>query len=68
MSITHEAPTTPYVPPISPEELARRNDEVIRLLDLWVSEGDEEEQRETMAVLTKALGLERFASSRSEFP
>lgn len=46
----------PYVPPISDEELARRNRAAIELLDSWETEGDEEEQRETMAILREAIG------------
>ncbi len=70
MSIAHdpEAPTAPHVPPLSPDEMARRNAEAIRLLDEWMNEGDQEEQRETMAVLRKALGPDRVISSRSLFP
>ncbi len=54
----------PYVPPIGPEELRRRNAEMIALLDAWESEGDEGEQRETLAVLRRALGPERSISGR----
>ena len=70
MATAHEskAPPTPYVPPITPEELARRNAEMIRLLDEWEEEGDEQEQRETMAVIREALGPHRIASSRGQFP
>ena len=49
----------PYVPVVSPDERARRNREAIALLKSWATEGDEEEQRETMAVLREALGLKR---------
>ena len=52
------ASATPYVPPIEPEELARRNREAIALLDAWEAEGDEEEDRATMAVgLASSLTL-----------
>ncbi len=68
MSVAREAPAAPYIPRISPEELTRRNAEVIRLLDLWESEGDEADQRATMDVIRRALGPERIASSRSQFP
>jgi hypothetical protein len=57
----------PLVPPITPEELASRNAEAVRLLDEWERDGDEQEQRETMDVLRKALGPERIASYRSVF-
>ncbi len=68
MSTASTEKRTPYVPPITPEELALRNAEAIRLLDLWEAEGDEQEQRETMDVIRKALGPERIASYRSQFP
>lgn len=58
----------PLVPPISSEELARRNREAVALLDAWEAEGDEGEQRETMAVLREALGKRRTLSSRPLFP
>lgn len=63
-----EAADGPFVPPITPEELARRNSEAVALLDSWEAEGDEEEQRETMAVLREALGKRRTLSSRPLFP
>jgi hypothetical protein len=58
----------PYVPPISAEELARRNGGLIELLDSWEAEGDEQEQRETLVVLREALGEGRVSSSRNLFP
>jgi hypothetical protein len=57
-----------YVPPITEEELARRNQAAIRLLDSWETEGDEQEQQETMEMLRRALGQERTASDRKLFP
>jgi hypothetical protein len=70
MSTTHEttAPAKPYVPPITPEELRRRNAEMIALLNEWATEGDERDQRETLAVLRQALGPDRVMGSRSQFP
>jgi hypothetical protein len=68
MATAHRADAPAYVPPISAEELARRNQAAIALLDAWDEEGDEEEQRETMRVLRDALGARRVASSRSLFP
>jgi excisionase family DNA binding protein len=59
---------TPYVPRISDEELARRNQSAMALLEAWKAEGDEEEQRATMEVLREALGARRVASSRDLFP
>ena len=59
---------TPYVPAISAEELARGNEELLGLLDSWLTEGDEEEQRETLTILKDALGERRVASSRNLFP
>jgi hypothetical protein len=58
----------PYVPPISAAELARRNRAAIELLDSWEADGDEQEQRETMAVLREALGEGRTLSARKLFP
>jgi excisionase family DNA binding protein len=56
---------TPLVPPISPDELARRNAAAVALLDQWETDvQDDQEQRETMDVLRQALGPERVASSR----
>ena len=51
---------------ISPEERARRNAALIKVLDSFL-EGDEQEQRETLAVLTKAMNDDRPAS-RKLFP
>jgi hypothetical protein len=58
----------PYVPTVSPDERARRNREALSLLKSWATEGDEEEQRETMTVLREALGQKRSLSSRALFP
>jgi hypothetical protein len=41
---------------------------VIAMLDSWTTEGDEQEQRETMEVLREALGEKRALSSRKLFP
>ena len=41
----------PYVPPIGPDELSRRNQEAVRLLDRWEAEGDADEQTETFELL-----------------
>jgi hypothetical protein len=74
MATTRPAPkgtqTTelPYVPPISAEELARRNQAAVELLDSWETEGDEQEQRETMHTFRVALGAQRVLSSRKLFP
>jgi len=57
----------PYVPPITEEDLARRNQAAIRLLDSWETEGDEPEQLETMEMLRHALGEDRMASDRKLF-
>lgn len=69
MATVHEptASSAPYVPPIGPEELRRRNSEMIALLDAWESEGEEREQREALAVLRRALGPERSISDRGAF-
>jgi len=58
----------PYVPPITEEDLARRNQAAIRLLDSWETEGDEKEQHETMEMLRHALGQDRMVSDRKLFP
>lgn len=57
-----------YVPAVSADELARRNRALVELLDSWESDGDEQEQRETLAVLRETLGTRRVASSRNHFP
>jgi excisionase family DNA binding protein len=55
----------PFVPPITPEELARRNAAAVALLDDLEDDVDgDEEQRETMAVLRQALGPGRVGSGR----
>jgi hypothetical protein len=60
-----EAIPASFVPPITPEELARRNRAAMALLDEWAADTeDEQDQRETMDVLRKALGPERIASNR----
>ena len=58
----------PYVPSMGPEELRRRNRAAAALLDSWESEGDEDEQRDTFAVLREALGERRVMSSRPALP
>jgi hypothetical protein len=57
-----------YVSPRTADELAQRNKALIELLNSWESEGDEQEQRETLNVLQEALGTRRVASSRAQFP
>ncbi len=68
MNHTQTATLHPYVTPITEEELSRRNQAAIELLDSWAKEGDEEEQRETMNVVRQALGQGRLASDRRLFP
>jgi hypothetical protein len=58
----------PYLPPLTADELAQRSKTLVELLDAWESEGDEQEQRETLSVLREALGRRRVASSRALFP
>jgi hypothetical protein len=60
--------TEPYVPLLTADELAQRNKALVELLDSWESEGDEQEQRETLGMLREALGTRRVASSRAQFP
>ncbi len=57
-----------YASPLTADELAQRNRELVELLNSWESEGDEQEQRETLTVLREALGRRRVASSRAQFP
>jgi hypothetical protein len=66
--IPEARPATPYVPPLSGDETARRDRDLIELLDSWESEGDEQEQRETLGLLREALGARRVGSSRPLFP
>jgi hypothetical protein len=58
----------PYVPLLGAEEQDRSDRELRELLSSWETEGDEREQKETMAVLREALGARRVASSRNLFP
>jgi hypothetical protein len=58
----------PYVVPIDDATLARKNRAAISLLDAWERDEDEGDQKETMAVLRKTLGVNRVASSRNLFP
>jgi hypothetical protein len=57
----------PYLVPITPDALRRRNADAIRLLDQFEAEGDEQEQREAMDVLRRALGPDRIMSTRDAF-
>lgn len=57
----------PYLKPIDPDTLRRSNAEMVAILDDWEENGDEQEQRETMAVLREALGPNRTISDRSAF-
>ena len=60
-----EAPSAPFVPPISRGEMARRNAAANALLDEWEADAASEQyQRETMDVLRQALGPGRIASDR----
>jgi hypothetical protein len=74
MSILRRMPTVaiespaPFIPVYSPEERARRRQRVRELLASWMRDGDEQEQRETMAVLREALGEKRTLSGRPLFP
>ncbi len=59
---------SPRIIPISKEELTLRNPRAMALLDEWERDGDEQEQRETMEILRKALGENRTTSNRPLFP
>lgn len=61
-----EVKPAPFVPPITPEELTRRNQAVMALLDEWAEDIESDhDQRETMEFLRAALGPERIASDRA---
>ena len=49
------------------QERIQRNQAAIQLLQSWIEEGDEEEQRETGEFLMKALDEDRL-SNRKLFP
>ena len=66
--VSPEVASGSYASPLTADELAQRNRELIELLNSWESEGDEQEQRETLTVLREALGRRRVASSRAQFP
>jgi excisionase family DNA binding protein len=70
-TIHRDRPGTPgpsFVPAIGGDELGRRNAAAIALLDSWEADGDEDEQRQTMEALARALGPGRVASSRPLLP
>jgi hypothetical protein len=50
--------------PLSEEEIHRRNEEAIRALDALDDIGDEEEQRETLDYLIKAIDEDRLSDRR----
>ena len=58
----------PYIPRLTDEELDRSNRELVELLDSWEKDGDEQEQRETLAILREALGNRHLPPSRNAFP
>lgn len=61
-----ETTIEPFVPPITPEEQARRNRAAMDLLDAWAEDIEgSEDQRETMEVLREALGFQRSLSDRA---
>jgi hypothetical protein len=66
--VSPEVASGSNVSPLTADDLAQRNRDLIELLNSWESEGDEEEQRETLTVLREALGRRRVASSRAQFP
>ncbi len=51
----------------TPEEIRLRNERAWALLQSFVDDGDEDEQRETMEFLRRALGEERTISDRKLF-
>ena len=66
--VNPDASSPRYVASRTTSELAQRNKALIELLNSWESEGDEQEQRETLNVIREALGPRRVASSRAQFP
>ncbi len=62
-----KTPPTSYVPPITSAEVERQNAAMIRLLDTWDVEENEEEDRRVMQELEKALGPGRTLSSEGVF-
>ena len=66
--VNSEVPAGSYVSPRTPGELTQRNNALIELLNSWETQGDEQEQRDTLNVLREALGPQRVASSRAQFP
>jgi hypothetical protein len=66
--VSPEVASGSYASPLTADELAQRNRDLIELLNSWESEGDEQEQREALTVLREALGRRRVASSRAQFP
>jgi len=65
---TRSSNATPLVPRLSEEELDQSNRELAELLDSWEKDGDEQEQRETLAILREALGERHMVSPRNAFP
>ena len=65
---TRSSNATPFVPLLSDEELDQSHRELAELLDSWEKDGDEQEQRETLAILREALGERHMAPSRNAFP
>ena len=64
-----EAPPSPLVPPMDAEERRQRNAAALSLIEEWArDEESDQDQRETMDVLRKALGPDGIASSRPIFP
>ncbi len=63
------APSVPLIPLMDPKERQRRNEAVLALIEQWANdEESDQDQRETMDVIRKALGPDRIASSRPIFP
>jgi hypothetical protein len=50
--------------PLSEEEIRRRNEQAIRALDALDDMGDEDEQRETLEFLIKAIDEDRLSNRR----
>jgi hypothetical protein len=60
--------TGPAITLSSENELLRRNEAAIALLDEWDREVDDQEQRKTMQIIRDALGNNRIGAGRALFP
>ena len=60
MQGTKEAVTADrYVPELTAEELAGSNEALLAPVDSWINDGNEQEQREPLAVLKESLSKDQ---------